>query len=72
MKYPEAKDTLDGIGHWWLRREWSECMLRDVEHAVSILLSQGLILETRRKGLPPYYQLNHQKREAIATFLKGS
>jgi hypothetical protein len=71
-KYPEAKDTVDGIARWWLRREESERLRRDVERAVSLLLSQGLILETRRPGVPPYYQRNPQQREAIAKIPKGS
>jgi hypothetical protein len=71
-KHPEAKDTIDGIAQWWLRREGSERLRRDVEQAVVWLCSQGLILETRRKGVPPYYQRNSQQRKAIAKILKGS
>ena len=71
-QYPEAKDTADGIAQWWLRREGSERSRRDVERAVTWLCSQGLSLETRRLGVPPYYQRNPQQREAIAELLKGS
>jgi hypothetical protein len=70
--YPEAKDTIDGIAQWWLRREGSERLRRGVERAVSLLLSQGLILETRRPGVPPYYQRNSQQCKAISKLLKGS
>ncbi len=70
--HPEAKDTLDGIARWWLRREGSARLRRDVERAVSLLLSQGLILETRRPGVPPYYRLNLQQRKGIIKFLKDS
>jgi len=70
--YPEAKDTADGIAQWWLRREGSERLRRDVEQAVSLLLSRDLIFETRRQGVPPYYQRNPQQRAAIARILKGS
>jgi hypothetical protein len=70
--YPEAKDTIDGINQWWLRREGSKRLRRDVEQAVALLLSQGLILETRRPGVPPFYQLNPQQRAAISKILKGS
>ena len=43
-----------------------------VERAVSWLLSQGLILEIRRPGVPPYYQRHPQQREEITRFLEGA
>jgi hypothetical protein len=67
---PEAKDTLDGIAQWWLRWEQDKLVLVDVEQAVSWLCSQGLLIETCRPGVPPYYQLNSQQREAISKILK--
>jgi len=38
---------------------------------VSLLVSKGLILETRRKGVPIYYGLNPQRRQVIARLLSG-
>jgi hypothetical protein len=70
--YPEAKDTLNGIAQWWLRREPSAQVLQDVERAVIWMLGQGFLLETRRPGISPYYWLNPQRRETIAKFLKGT
>ena len=72
LPHPEAKDTLDGIAQWWLGWERGEPARGDVERAVSLLLSQGFILETRRQGLQPYYGLNPQKQEEIFKFLHGS
>ena len=51
--HPDAKDTLEGIAQWWLRRGWSETPGGGLERAVASLCAQGLILETRRRGLPP-------------------
>lgn len=59
--HPEAKDTLAGIAHWWLGLEGGERTIGEVERAVSFLCSEGHLLETRRKGLPPYYQLYPEK-----------
>jgi hypothetical protein len=69
-RYPEAKDTIEGITQWWLRRERSTRVLRDVEGAVAWLLAHDFLLETRRPGVPPYYWLNPQRRAEIATMLK--
>ena len=60
-KHAEAKDTIEGIAQWWLLREGSQIRLTDVERAVAWLVAQGLVLETRRAGLPPYYQLTPQE-----------
>lgn len=70
--HPEAKDTIEGIAQWWLLREWHEPLCGHVKRAVSWLLSQGLILEIRRPGVPPYYQRHPQQREAITRFLAGA
>ena len=68
VKHPDAKDTLRGIDHWWLGGEKSKRM--NVERAVSLLLSRGVILESRRKGLPPYYQLAPRRRAAALKILR--
>jgi hypothetical protein len=67
--HPDAKDTLDGIAQWWLRRGWGETPGGGIERAVASLCAQGLILETRRRGLPPLYRLNPRRRTAVAKIL---
>ncbi|MGH8065962.1 MAG: hypothetical protein ACRERE_12180 [Candidatus Entotheonellia bacterium] len=66
--HPSAVDTIDGIAQWWLLREGRERRRTDVERALAWLLAQDLICETRRPGVPPYYRLNPQHRDRIATF----
>jgi hypothetical protein len=70
--HPAAKDTLDGIAQWWLLREWSERKLKQVERAVSFLVSQELVVESSRVGLPPCYQINRGKHNEISNLLKAS
>jgi hypothetical protein len=68
--YPGAKDTMDGIAQWWLLREWSERKLMDVQQAIELLLSEGLIIETRMEGLPRFYQVNPERWEEISKMLE--
>lgn len=68
VEHPEAKDTLEGIAQWWVGGETSKRV--NVERAVSLLLSRGLVLETRRKGLSPYYQLVSKERAAALKMLR--
>ncbi len=70
--HPAAKDTLDGIAQWWLLREWSEWKIKQVERAVSFLVSQELVVESSRVGLSPYYQINKGKQREISNMLKAS
>ena len=68
---PAAKDTLEGIAQWWLWLELTEPILKDVKQAVALLVSKGIILETRREGMSPYYGLNPQRRQMISSILSG-
>lgn len=68
VKHPKAKDTVEGIAHWWLEGEKTKRM--NVERAVSLLLARGLILHTRRKGLAPYYELVPRRRAAALRILR--
>jgi hypothetical protein len=70
--HPDAKDTLSGIAQWWLQRQEDMRRHRDIERAVVWLCTHGLILETRRPGVPPYYQRNPQQSAAIAKLLEES
>lgn len=58
QEHPGAKDTLEGIAQWWLLTEYVERRLEEVKRGVAVLLVRGLIVEVRKEGRPPYYQLN--------------
>lgn len=49
----------------------TEPVLKDVKQAVALLVSKGIILETRREGVPTYYRLNPKQRDVIARVLRG-
>jgi len=69
VRNPEAKDTLEGIAQWWLGGEMRRRVT--VERALSLLLSRGLVLETRRKGLLPYYGLVSERRATALRMLRN-
>jgi len=64
--HPDAKDSLEGIAQWWIERGRGETPGGGLERAVAALCAEGLILETRRPGLPPFYRLNPRRRAAVA------
>jgi len=67
VDHPRAKDNLEGIIEWWLARPTTN---RVVERALSLLLSTGLIIETRRRGSLPYYQVSPNRRAAALKMLR--
>jgi hypothetical protein len=71
-KHPQAKDTIEGISQWWLAHEGDRYRLNEVEHALSRLVAEGLILTSERKGSARCYSASPQKLEAISKILSGS
>ena len=68
VKHPKAKDSAEGITQWWLEGEKAKRV--NVEHAVSLLVGRGVIVQTRRKGAPPYYELAPRRRAAALRILR--
>ena len=58
MNRPESKDTLEGIAQWWLEKEYIEETVDMVSQGLSLLCSQGLVVEEKGVGTSPYYKLN--------------
>ena len=58
MNRPESKDTLEGIAQWWLEREYIEESVDMVSRELSLLCSQGFVVEEKGVGTSPYYKLN--------------
>jgi hypothetical protein len=70
---PEARDTAEGIAQWWLRKEWIERKIEDVQNAIQSLASRGFILEEPNTGVGNMlYRLNPYQLDAIKTVLRNT
>ncbi len=71
-RYPEAKDTQEGITTWWLQGHRIEQTVRALSEVLEFLVARDLILECRGPDSRPYYRINSRQREEIARFLRES
>jgi hypothetical protein len=72
IKNPDAKDTLEGIHKWWLRKGHSERGKDEVQKAVDLLTSKGWL---RKRGTSPskdIYGINRDRLREIEIFLQQS
>jgi hypothetical protein len=66
---PDARDTVDGIVHWWLlgTKKYSK---RVVEAALKTLVEEKLLIAHQRRVSPNDYRLNRRKRKKIISLLQ--
>lgn len=70
---PEAQDTVEGISQWWVRKEWVQRKVDEVENAIRLLKGKGFILEEPNTGVGrALYRLNPDQREAVRMLLKNT
>ena len=70
--HPDARDSLEGIVHWWLLEREIKYQLALVKEAVQELIDRGLLLEERIPGSKPGYRINAEKQDDIRKFLRGN
>lgn len=63
LKHPQSKDTLEGIAQWWLEKECIEESVDMVDRGLSLLCSQGLVVEEKGVATSPYYRLNNNPKK---------
>jgi hypothetical protein len=71
LRYPDAKDTLEGVAGWWLERERVHHSVDEVAIALRFLVARGLVVEKPGAGGRQLYQIDAQKRFQILSFLEG-
>jgi hypothetical protein len=67
--YPDAKDTLKGIQHWWLGSMRAGADARTVQSALDDLVRAGWVLSTDRRGTGMVYGLNADRRQELRHIL---
>jgi hypothetical protein len=71
LKNPDAQDTVEGIVEWWLLETYITKQFTLVKQALSELVNQGLIIETRNSDSQLHYQVNEEKIQEIQERLKN-
>ncbi|MFQ5737396.1 MAG: hypothetical protein ACE5JX_00150 [Acidobacteriota bacterium] len=67
---PDAQDTLEGIVEWWLPECNIGVEVARVKRALSILVSDGFVVESKGWDLRSHYQVNRAELETIRDLLE--
>jgi hypothetical protein len=70
IDHPDAKDTMQGILHWWLPGgivAWEE---EAVEEALNALVARGWVTRRQTISAQQLYGVNKAKLEEIKMFLR--
>lgn len=65
IDHPKARDTLDGIVEWWLLEKQIKFQTTKVQQAVSELVTEGLLIETKESDSQVHYRINPSRFEEI-------
>ena len=70
IEHPDAKDTIQGILHWWLPgaiENWPEAV---VQEALDVLVAKGWMTRRQTTSSQQLYGVNREKLEEITAFLR--
>ena len=68
IKYPDCKDTLDGILKWWLHESHAGSTRTEVQQALDFLTAKGWLTARETAPAKTIYGLNKDELEEIKTF----
>ena len=69
--HPDAKDTAEGIGKWWLRSEGIEIDTDVVRGSLDYLVKRGWLTATVDYAGLTLYGLNKNRQYALRQFLRS-
>ena len=61
--HPNARDTLDGIVQWWLRKRKSDQNMTLLKEVLADLVTQGLIEKSQAEGQTPSYGIRPKHKQ---------
>ena len=70
IDHPNARDTLDGIVEWWLLEQQIKFQTTRVKQALSELVAEGLLIETKGSDSQIHYRINSSRLEEIKKLVK--
>ena len=69
--HPDAKDTAEGIGRWWLRGEGIDVDTDVVRDSLDYLVKRGWLTATEVSAGLTLYGLNKNRQYALRWFLQS-
>lgn len=68
--YPQAQDTLAGIIEWWLLERRIKYETARVKDALSELIANGILVESKGPDSQTHYRINQRRYEEIQQLFK--
>lgn len=69
--HPEAKDTADGVGKWWLNAEGIETDAEAVRAALGYLVERRWLISIAGYSGSQIYGLNQERKSVLQQFLQS-
>jgi hypothetical protein len=71
LAHPDAKDTLEGVVTWWLRRDPTDKQRRDIKRAIDHLVKLGWVTTRRIPGRRLIYGVDRRRVSVMKAYLQA-